>query len=134
MGKTQKTSGNPESTIDPHRFSADVRDLLRLLADHRVRYVIVGGQAVIFYGSVRLTGDVDFFYERTEQNAQRLFAALSTFWNGDAPGLRDADELAERGLILQYGVPPNRIDLINELEGVSFDECWSGKKTASMST
>ena len=47
-------------------FSQDTRDLIRLLAVHKVRYLIVGGMAVIYHGHARLTGDVDFFYESTK--------------------------------------------------------------------
>lgn len=46
-------------------FSKDIQDFIRLLNQHHVRYLIVGGEAVIYYGYARLTGDVDFFFETT---------------------------------------------------------------------
>lgn len=42
-------------------FSKDVREFLMLLAKYQVKYLIVGGEAVIYYGYARLTGDIDFF-------------------------------------------------------------------------
>ena len=113
-------------------FSKDVQDFLRLLAAHEVKYLIVGGEAVIYYGFARLTGDVDFFYESTRKNTVKLYRSLEEFWEGNIPGIRAPEELIEPGLILQFGVPPNRIDLINRISGVSFQEAWKGKKDITM--
>jgi predicted nucleotidyltransferase len=113
-------------------FSDDVQEFLKLLAAHKVKYVIVGGEAVIYHGYARLTGDVDFFYESSRQNARKLYGALKEFWAGDIPGIKAFDELMEEGLILQFGVPPNRIDLINQISGVTFSEAWENKSTDSI--
>lgn len=118
----------PQDRIDATHFSPDIQEFIRLLHTHRVRYVIAGGEAVIYYGHVRLTGDVDFFYDRQADNTQRLFLALSDFWDGDIPGVSEAEELRTAGLILQFGRPPNRIDLINRIDGVAFEEAWSGRR------
>lgn len=108
-------------------FSSDIQEFLRLLSIHGVRYVIVGGEAVIYYGYARLTGDVDFFYEAMSENVARLYDVLNDFWGGDIPGLRSSGELLPRGTILQFGVPPNRIDLINLIDAVSFKEAWDSR-------
>ena len=52
----------PQERIESAHFSPDVREFIGLLHKHGVRYVIVGGEAVIYYGYARFTGDVDFFY------------------------------------------------------------------------
>ena len=103
-------------------FSEDILEFLRLLARNRVRYLIVGGEAVIYHGYPRVTGDVDFFYENTALNIHRLFNALSVFWNGRIPGIKSPEELREDGLILQFGRAPHRIDLMNRIDGVKFKE------------
>jgi len=108
-------------------------EFLVLLHKHEVKYMIVGGEAVIFYGYARLTGDIDFFYERSEENAERLLNVLLEFWNGSVPGLSGDEELLEPGLILQFGVPPNRIDLINQISGVTFEEAWPSRETVALS-
>lgn len=118
--------------IDPSSFSPDIRDFIRLLDTHDVRYLIVGGEAVIYYGHARLTGDVDFYYDREEGNARRLYAALDKFWEGSAPGLSGSRELTEDGLIIQFGVPPNRIDLLNRIDGVTFEEAWENRAVVSL--
>ncbi len=120
--------------IDPTHFSPDTKAFIGLLGRHNVRYVIAGGEAVIFHGHARLTGDVDFFFDKQADNPDRLYAALREFWGGKAPGLTSSDDLRQTGLVLQYGVPPNRIDLINDIDGVSFDEVWTGRVDAVMSS
>jgi len=91
-------------------FSTDVRDFLKLLAKYDVRYVIIGGVAVIYYGSVRLTGDIDFFYESSAENAAKMFSILKEFWRGIIPGIKKEEELIGENIVVQFGVPPNRID------------------------
>jgi len=38
------------------------------------------------------------------------------------------------GLVIQFGHPPNRIDLVNDIDGVSFNEAWPGRMDAVIST
>ena len=106
-------------------FSADVQALIDLLSRHRVRYLLVGGEAVIYHGYPRLTGDVDFWYEQTAENAPRLFDALREFWGGSVPGVGAASELMEPMVVVQFGRPPHRIDLLSMIDGVRFDEAWT---------
>jgi len=108
-------------------FPDDVKDLLSIFYTHKVQYVIVGGDAVIYYGFARLTGDTDIFYSSEIKNIKRLFKALRDFWNGQIPGIENEEELRKPGIVIQFGVPPNRIDLINQIEGVTFEEVWMNR-------
>ncbi|HVO84377.1 MAG TPA: DUF6036 family nucleotidyltransferase [Syntrophobacteria bacterium] len=108
-------------------FSRDTQEFLLLLTRHRVNYVIVGGEAVIYHGHARLTGDVDFYYEGSRENALKLYAALREFWSGDIPGVSSWEEFTEVGVIIQFGVPPNRLDLLNSIDGVAFEEAWENR-------
>lgn len=108
-------------------FSDDVQALLALFEKHCVRYLLVGGEAVIYHGHPRLTGDVDFWFDQTPDNASRLFAALGEFWEGAVPGLGDAAELMAPAVVLQFGRPPHRIDLLGAIDGVRFDEAWPNR-------
>ena len=119
--------------IEGFHFSPDTCDFIRLLHHYHVEYVVTGGEAVIYYGYARLTGDVDFFYNCREDNARRLFQALMEFWEGSIPGIERPEELAEEGLILQFGMPPNRIDLINRIDGVTFQEAWQARNEICLS-
>jgi len=113
--------------MNASHFSNDINEFLFLLDQNDVHYVIVGGEAVIYYGHVRLTGDIDIFYNNTPSNTEKLFKVLLEFWDNDIPGIQSQSELREKGTIIQFGVPPNRIDLLNEITAVSFDEAWEEK-------
>jgi predicted nucleotidyltransferase len=113
-------------------FSSDVQEFIRVLSDHDVRYVIVGGEAVIYHGHARLSNGIDFFYEPTVENAEKLWDALDEYWAGDMPGLKSAEGLLLIGATIQYGVPPNQIVLYNSMTNVSFDEAWDAKVEESI--
>jgi hypothetical protein len=108
-------------------FSKDITEFIGHLAHHKVRYVIVGGEAVIYHGLARNTGDVDFFYDPTPANAGRLFRALKTFWSGTIPGVNRSEELLEPRAVFQFGLPPHRIDIMNSISGISFEDAWKTK-------
>ena len=113
-------------------LSPDLRHLIRLFAKHGVRYLLVGGEAVIHYGYARLTGDVDFFYDRSLPNARRLFDALTEFWGGDIPSVASANELADADIVVQFGRPPNRVDLLSSIGSVSFGKAWRRRLNEKM--
>jgi hypothetical protein len=110
--------------IDASAFSPDIRDFIRCLHRHDVRHLIVGGNAVIFHGFIRYTGDIDFFYKDTESNREALWQALKEFWGGAVTEASTPDDLASPGAVIQFGRPPNRIDLLNRIEGVAFEDAW----------
>jgi hypothetical protein len=51
-------------------------EILRILAKHRVDYVLVGGLAAAIHGSDELTTDIDITPELSPSNLSRLSAAL----------------------------------------------------------
>lgn len=106
-------------------FSPDMLDFLRLLDRHGVRYLLIGGYAVTFYGHVRFTADIDFAYDPAPENSARLFAALREFWGGEIPYVASVEELIQPDMVFQFGVKPNRIDLLSRVAGLDFDEAWS---------
>ena len=124
----------PSDRIEAAYFSPDIREFLTLLHRHEVRYVVVGGEAVIYYGHARLTGDIDFFYDAGPENAAALFRALLEFWGGNIPGVDRVEELCEEGVIVQFGRPPNRIDLLNRIDAVSFNAAWGTRRTVALET
>ncbi len=113
-------------------FSSDVQEFIQALSDQDVRYIVVGGEAVVYHGHARLTNGIDFFYEPTAANAEKLYAALDDYWAGEMPGLKSAEGLLIIGATVQYGVPPNQIVLYNSLTNVAFDEAWDAKVDESI--
>jgi hypothetical protein len=90
--------------IKSEHFTADVLDFFKLLYEHQVEYLIIGGEAVIYYGHARLTGDIDFFYDRTPINIDKLYHVLKEFWDGDLPGLDQAKELDDPNAVFQFSL------------------------------
>jgi len=106
-------------------LSKDLREFAALLNSNKVEYLVVGGFAVAHYGFARFTGDLDFFIRASEENAQRVLAALAQFGFG---GLDiSAADLRSAGKVIQLGVRPNRIDIITAISGVSFEEAWASR-------
>jgi hypothetical protein len=105
-------------------FSPDVQDLVFALHTHGVRYLLVGGEAVIYHGYTRLTGDVDFWYEATRDNAVRLHAALEEFWDGVIPGIASPEHWTQPNQVTMFGKVPHRVDLLSTIDGVRFPDAW----------
>ena len=108
-------------------LSPDFHDFIVLLNQHKVECVLVGGYALGVHGVIRATGDIDFMYRRTTKNVKRLIGAMSEF--GAPANVLDEDALMKPGIVTQFGKPPQRIDLLNEMDGVTFPAVWKGAMT-----
>ena len=107
------------------RLHDDWRDFLAALDAHHVEYMIVGGVALGVHGHVRYTRDLDVWFRGTEQNAERLIAALRGF--GFQSLQVSPAEFCKPRAMLVLGVEPNKIELINFADGVDFDECFPNR-------
>ncbi len=110
-------------------FSSDFSELFGFFLSRKVRFVIVGGHAVAVHAKPRYTKDVDVLVEPTPENAARLLAALDDFGFGGV-GLTP-DDFTKPGQVVQLGYPPNRVDILTSITGVSFDEVWNGHVEAA---
>lgn len=111
----------------PCFFTPDHIELLELLNEHGVDFLLVGGIAVNYYGYPRTTGNVDLFYRADQPNAACLYRALCEFFGDGVPGLSEAGDLLKPGLIFQFGLPPHRVDFINDISGVDFETAWKNR-------
>ena len=107
-------------------FNENFVDFIKLLNKYEVRYVLVGGWAVIIEGFSRNTSDIDFFIEAEEKNAQKILAVVKDFF-GSTVGFQKADFLKDDN-ILMLGRPPFRIDLLTSISGVDFEEVFENSK------
>lgn len=107
-------------------LSRDFIDILSAFSEEKVEYMVVGGYAIAFHGYVRGTGDIDLWIRISDTNAERVWKALKTF---GAP-LFDLsiEDLKTPGMVFQMGLPPNRIDVINKVNGLEFDEAWQNRE------
>lgn len=99
-------------------LTPDFKEFARLLAAHRVEYLIVGGYALAIHGHPRYTGDLDFWVGHDPGNAGRVLEDLEAFGFGGM-GITQAD-LSTPGRVIQLGYPPTRIDLLTSIDGVDF--------------
>jgi hypothetical protein len=106
-------------TID---LNPDFIDLLLELRHSQAEFVIVGGYAVAVHGHPRATKDLDIFVRPTSENATRVFQALARFGAPLATFAVTEQDFVQPGGILQLGLPPARIDIINTVDGINFDE------------
>jgi predicted nucleotidyltransferase len=104
------------------KINSDFRDLLQSLNAAGVRYLIVGGYAVMVHTEPRYTKDLDVWIEADEANAHRLFAALAEF---GAP-MQDyaVADFIQPDTFFQIGIDPVRIDVLTSITGVDFPSAW----------
>lgn len=100
----------------------DFKELLSLLNANKVKYLVVGGYAVSLHAQPRATGDIDLFVKPSKSNAQSLFKALKEF-GAPLSGIKP-DNLVRSGEFFRMGHPPQMVDILPELGGVSFDDAW----------
>jgi len=110
--------------------SSDFRELLKLLEKYRVRYMIVGGYAVMKYSEPRFTKDIDVFIATDRENAKRVYLALKEF--GAPLENLTSDDFAQKGYFYQMGRPPLRVDIMMSIPGVEFDDVWKNREVVQL--
>jgi hypothetical protein len=119
----------------------DFKELIALLNKHKVRYLVVGGYAVARHAQPRATKDLDVLVQTTAKNATAVYAALIEFGaplrtragpDGElhAP-MREltAQDFEDRGVWYTMGIPPVAIDILSEIEGITFSAAWKNRAT-----
>ena len=112
-------------TIELHH---DFNEFLRLLNANGVRYLLVGGHAVGFHGYPRATGDMVVWVAAEPVNVERLVQAVQEFGLPADDTTKEA--LLQRNRIIRMGYPPVRIELLTDISGVDFEECYGQRTTA----
>lgn len=109
-------------------MNSDFKELLATLAAEEVRYLVVGGYAVIHYAQPRYTKDLDIWLDASPENARRLMKAFERFGLSSF-GLTEED-FAEKGTQLNIGMPPTAIDFLTSLPGLEFDVAWRNRNVS----
>lgn len=110
-------------------MTKDLKELLRAFNANAVKYLIIGGHAFGVHAEPRATQDLDLFIRSDLENAQCVFRALAQF-GAPLDGISPAD-FAD-GSTFQIGQPPERIDILQRIDGVSFDEAWQNRIEGSI--
>lgn len=102
--------------------NSDFTDLLSLFNDNGVRYLVIGGYAVIQHAEPRFTKDLGLWISTDPGNARSVYQSLKNF-GAPLTDLTEAD-FAEEGYFYQMGVPPVRVDVLMGIPGIQFEEAW----------
>ena len=112
------------------RLPPDFKDFLKLLKEHSVQYLLIGGYAVGYHGYPRATADMDIWVAIQPDNANRIVSVLKEF-GLDVPELTSQLFLQEKRII-RMGVPPVRLEITTSISGVEFDACYERRIVAEL--
>jgi hypothetical protein len=118
--------------MEARSLPPDFREFLQFLNEEQVEveYLLIGGWAVGIHGVIRYTQDLDVWVAISPRNAGRLLSALKRF--GFTHGEATEALFLESGNIVRMGVPPMRIEICNEIDGVKFGECHQRRLMTDM--
>ena len=106
--------------------SSDFRELLNLFEKHDIRYLVVGGYAVMKYSEPRYTKDLDLWIATDPENANSVYVALKEF--GAPLANLTANDFTQKDYFYQMGRPPLRVDIMMSIPGVEFEVAWKNRK------
>ena len=107
-------------------------EVLNLLVKYEVKFLLIGGYAVNYYGYTRTTGDMDLWIEPSNENKTNIILALANLE-------LDPDDLVELGkedftqhVVFSIGIMPQKVDFITKVNFVEFSEAYSNARDVEM--
>ena len=107
-------------------FNKDFQEFIQALNTNDVKYILVGGYAVILHGYIRSTADMDIWVHKTKVNYSKLKKALKQF---GAPCFSQNEFLGDEFNVWGIGREPNRIEIMSEVKGLKFDVAFEKSQT-----
>lgn len=107
-------------------LNSDYKDMLQVLLDNDVKFLLVGAYAMGVHGYPRATGDIDIWVEPSSDNSARVYHSMVEF--GAPPHEIDETTFATPDVVFQIGVAPRRIDIITTISGVGFDDAYQQRQ------
>ena len=106
-------------------FFAEHRLLLKLLVQHNVRFMIIGGLAVIHYGYERSTADMDIWLETSNENKECFIKALDDFGiTEDGMNYVEKVDFTQPFPVFHFGKIPRKVDFISLVQHLKFAEAY----------
>lgn len=112
------------------QLTPEFREFLACLNRAGVDYLLVGGFAVNHYGYHRFTEDIDFWIAVSDENFDRLLAAIRDFFGEDMVGL-DKNFLKNNESLFLGGVP-NKIEVFQKASGLEFAQAYQRRVEATI--
>lgn len=111
------------------QLNPDFREMLLALSAEGAEYLVVGAYAMGAHGVPGATS-LDLWVNSSAANAERVWRALARF--GAPLDQLTLDDIQAPDLIYQIGVPPQRIDILTDIEGVTFSEAFPRRLTVEV--
>ena len=92
------------------------------LCKYKVKFVLIGGYAIILHGYLRATEDIDIVLKMTEENVSNFQNALTSVY--EDKGIKEISfQELQKFPVIRYGTPDNfYLDIISKIgELFSFD-------------
>ncbi|HQR05868.1 MAG TPA: DUF6036 family nucleotidyltransferase [Gemmatales bacterium] len=112
--------------MDRTLFTDDWNEFIQLANSHRLKYLVVGGVALILHGHARSTQDIDIWIENKQANIVRLKRVLADF-GFETLATSLPKRLSPRE-VLFLGRPPYRLDILSGVSGISFAQTFRSKR------
>jgi len=109
------------------KLTQDFKEFLQLLDSEKIEYLLIGGYAVGLHGYVRGTKDMDVWIATDPGNLDRVLRALELF--GFARSTLSRELFTGSETVIRMGIPPNRLEILTEISGVNFRECYTRRVT-----
>ena len=110
--------------------NSDFKELLNLFEKHEIRYLIVGGYAVMKYSEPRFTKDLDILIATDTVNAEAVYTALKEF--GAPLANLTVKDFTDQDCFYQMGRSPLRVDIMMSIPGVEFEEVWKSREMVEL--
>jgi len=120
--KMHKTSDNYDCELELFLNASD-KEFLKVLADKHIRYVLIGGHAVNYYGYDRPAADLDIVIERTSENVEKLLSALGNMRMTMPTNALEILTQPNR----KMRIPLYEIDILTSIEGLQFDDIYDAR-------
>jgi hypothetical protein len=111
-------------------LNSDYKNMLQVLLENDVKFLLVGAYAMGAHGYPRATGDIDIWVEPSAENSERVYRSMVAF--GAPLHEIDGTTFATPGVVFQIGIAPRRIDIITAISGVGFNSAYQQRQTVEM--
>ena len=110
----------------PVNLEKDFVDFVKLCNHYEVKYLVIGGYAVSVHGYPRSTKDLDILIKLSEENAAKMKNVIDEF--GFASLKLTKKDFLKPDFVTQLGQEPIRIDILNDIDGLDYEEAWKNRK------
>jgi hypothetical protein len=108
------------------RLTPEFKEFLNLVNSAKIEYLLIGGYAVGLYGYIRPTKDIDLWVAVDDRNLEKLLDVLERF--GFKRSSLPNPLFAPDKTVLRMGLPPDRIEIISQISGVDFRDCFARRR------